>query len=110
VLQAMRHEIGGAVIMVGDGITDLETSGVADLFVAYAGVVMRAAVVAGADVVIRSPSMAPMLPLALGGEPPRAAGARELYDRGLSLLEQEYRAFVEHSQQSPPNDKANGDE
>jgi phosphoserine phosphatase len=110
VLQAMRHEIGGSVIMVGDGVTDLEASSVADLFVAYAGVVMRAAVVAGADVVIRSPSMAPLLPLALGGQPPRAADARELYERGLALLEQEYRAFLEQTKQTHSNGKAHGDE
>jgi phosphoserine phosphatase len=93
VMRLLRREIGGPVMMVGDGITDLEASGVADLFVAYAGVVERPEVVAAADVVIRSASLAPVLPLALGGEPPRSAASRRLFDRGLDLLEQEYRAF-----------------
>jgi phosphoserine phosphatase len=96
VMQHWRREIGGPVAMVGDGMTDLETRPVCDLFVAYAGVVARPAVLAGADVVIRSHSMAPLLPIALGGEPPRLPAARSLFDRGLDLLEQEYRAFLSY--------------
>lgn len=94
VMQLLRQDMAGAVIMVGDGITDLEASPAADLFVAYAGVVERGPVVAAADVVIRSASMAPLLPLALGGEPPRSAAAQPVFDRGLALLEPEYRAFL----------------
>jgi phosphoserine phosphatase len=92
-LRLWRGDIAGAVMMVGDGVTDLETQHVADIFVAYAGVVSRAAVVAAADFVVRSASLAPVLPLALAGEPPRMSAGRELYDRGLNLLEREYRAF-----------------
>ena len=86
-----RTEVAGAMMMVGDGATDLEASDVADVFVAYAGVVARAAVMAEADVVIHSASLAPVVPLALGGEPPRSRGAREMYDRGLALLTREDR-------------------
>jgi phosphoserine phosphatase len=92
-LRLWRGDIAGAVMMVGDGVTDLETQHVADIFVAYAGVVSRAAVVAAADFVVRSASLAPVLPLALAGEPPRMGASRELYERGLNLLEREYRAF-----------------
>jgi hypothetical protein len=91
---AVAAEVGGPVMMVGDGVTDLETRGVADVFVAYAGVVHRPAVVVEADVVIRSPSLAPVLPLALGGDPPRSEPARRLWARGLELLDPEYRAFL----------------
>jgi phosphoserine phosphatase len=97
VMQHWRREIGGPVMMVGDGVTDLEARQVADVFVAYAGVVERAAVVAAADVVIRSQSLAPVLPLALGGEAPRSQAARALFSKGLDLLEQEYRAILSHS-------------
>jgi phosphoserine phosphatase len=93
VMRLWRNEIAGAVMMVGDGMTDLETHHVADIFVAYAGVVARPPVIAAADFVVRSASLAPVLPLALAGEPPRVAAARDLFDRGLDLLEQEYRAF-----------------
>jgi phosphoserine phosphatase len=94
VMALWRSEVGGPVMMVGDGVTDLETRGVADVFVAYAGVVHRPAVVVEADVVIRSPSLAPVLPLALGGDPPRSEPARRLWARGLELLDPEYRAFL----------------
>lgn len=96
VMQLWRQEIRGAAMMVGDGATDLEARGVADIFVAYAGVVHRAAVVAAADVVVRSPSLAPVLPLALGGERPRSAAGRALFDRGVELLEPVYRAALPH--------------
>ena len=73
-------------MLVGDGMTDLEARPAVDLFVAYAGVVERPAVTAAADVVIRSPSLAPVLALALGDEPPADPAWRELYERGVALL------------------------
>ena len=85
VLAHWRREIA-PIMMVGDGATDVEARDVADVFVAYAGVVERDAVVAAADVVIRSRSLAPVLPLALGGEAPRDARALPLYHKGLELL------------------------
>lgn len=66
--------LGSPVMFVGDGATDLEARGQVDLFVAYAGVVERPAVVAEAPVVIRSRSLAPIVPLALGGEAPDDGG------------------------------------
>jgi phosphoserine phosphatase len=92
VMRALRRGVRGPVIMVGDGITDLEARPAADLFVAYAGVVARAPVVAAADVVIRSASLAPLLPLALAGEPPSAPAALPLFRRGMDLLDPEYHA------------------
>jgi phosphoserine phosphatase len=97
VMQLWRNEIGGPVMMVGDGATDLETRSVADVFVAYAGVVHRAAVVNAADIVIHSRSLAPVMPLALGGERPRSRAGRAIFDKGLQLLEQHYHGFFQHS-------------
>lgn len=85
-----RRELRGPVMMVGDGATDLEARDVADLFVAYAGVVSRVPVIAAADVAVHSASLAPIFVLALAGEPPRDARHRPLFDRGLELLEPEY--------------------
>ncbi|HSJ14274.1 MAG TPA: HAD-IB family phosphatase [Longimicrobiales bacterium] len=93
-LQLWRGRLSGPVMLVGDGATDLEAEDVADVFVAYAGVVARPPVLAGADVVVRSASLAPVLPLALGGTPPRHAANRALFERGLELLEPEYRACM----------------
>lgn len=86
-LEQWRTTFDGRVMMVGDGATDLEAADVADVFVAFAGVVARAAVVAAADVVVRSASLAPVLPLALGGTRPDGAAARAVFDRGLGLLD-----------------------
>lgn len=73
-------------MLVGDGATDLEAKGAVDLFVGYAGVIARENVLAGADVVLRTPSLAPVLALALRDED--AAGeAAALYRRGRDLLD-----------------------
>lgn len=56
----------GRRMLVGDGVSDLAAADEVDLFVAYAGVVARPAVVTTARVVITSRSIAPVLALALG--------------------------------------------
>lgn len=53
-------------MFVGDGISDLATAGSVDLFVAFAGVVSRPGVIAEAPVVVKTPSLAPVLALAAG--------------------------------------------
>jgi phosphoserine phosphatase len=78
--------IPGPIMFVGDGATDLEARPEVDLFVAYTGVVSRPEVVEGAPVVIRSRSLAPVLPLALGTERPGDHAAGMLYDRGKTLI------------------------
>jgi phosphoserine phosphatase len=74
-----------AIMFVGDGATDLEARSEVDLFVAYAGVVARPEVIDAAPVVLRSRSLAPVLPLALGTRPADDEAAA-LYDRGKSLI------------------------
>lgn len=93
-LRSWRREVKAPVMMVGDGATDLEARDVADIFVAYAGVAARSAVMAGADVVVRSHSLAPVFALALAGERPRLAEHRPLLEKGLKLLDQEYHALL----------------
>lgn len=56
----------GRRMLIGDGVSDLAASTEVDLFVAYAGVVARQAVIEAAPVVITSESIAPVLALALG--------------------------------------------
>jgi hypothetical protein len=43
---------------------------------------------------VRALSLAPILPLALGGERPRTAAARALFDRGMNLLDGAARAVL----------------
>ncbi|MFW5947425.1 MAG: HAD-IB family phosphatase, partial [Gemmatimonadota bacterium] len=77
----------GPIMFVGDGATDLEAAGAVDLFVAFAGVVERPEVTVTAPVVIRTPSLAPVVPLALGSAPPDDA-ARAVHERGKALIDQ----------------------
>jgi phosphoserine phosphatase len=74
------------VLLVGDGATDLEARPAADAFVAFAGVVARRAVIEAADYVIRAPSLAPVVALALGESPARTDAARALAREGARLL------------------------
>jgi phosphoserine phosphatase len=74
------------VMFVGDGATDLEARPEVDLFVAYAGVVVRPEVVDASPLVIRSQSLAPVVPLALGTQRPDHEAAARVYDRGKSLI------------------------
>lgn len=64
VLQAWLPELIGPVLMIGDGVTDLEARPPADAFGAFTGVVERAAVVEAADFVL--PDMAAVRALVLG--------------------------------------------
>lgn len=52
------------VLLVGDGATDLEARPAVDAFAAYMGVAFRPPVAAGADVVLRERTLAPVLALA----------------------------------------------
>lgn len=79
------------VMMVGDGVTDLEVRPHVDLFVAFAGVTEREAVVKAADIVIRAKSLAPVVAIALGGEPPRDPAARRVFEKGMTLMEKQSR-------------------
>jgi phosphoserine phosphatase len=86
VIERWRSELGPPLMMVGDGVTDLEARPVVNLFVAYAGVVARPQVIKAADVVLHNPSLAPVVTLALDGDIPADAGARILADKGARLL------------------------
>ena len=55
----------GRSMLVGDGVSDLVAAPEVNLFVAYTGVVERARVAAGADVLVTGASLAPILGLAL---------------------------------------------
>jgi phosphoserine phosphatase len=68
-IAAHLAELPRPIMLVGDGMTDLESRPVIDRFVAFAGVIERAEVVAQADIVVREPSLGAVLCLALGGNP-----------------------------------------
>ncbi|HKV52080.1 MAG TPA: HAD-IB family phosphatase [Gemmatimonadaceae bacterium] len=86
VIEAWTPAVPRPAMLVGDGATDLEARPAVDAFVAFAGVVRRKDVVDRADLVIDGPSLAPVVPLALGSAPPSSALARAVFDRGVTLL------------------------
>jgi len=61
VMQAWREELPGPILLVGDGVTDLEARPAVDWFIAFAGVVDRPAVTGAADAVIRAPLLGQLL-------------------------------------------------
>jgi phosphoserine phosphatase len=66
VITHIRAMHPGRAIMVGDGLSDLEALNEVDLFIGFGGSVYRARVVSESPVYIHTPSLAPVLPLALG--------------------------------------------
>lgn len=81
-------------LLVGDGATDLEARPAVDAFAAYMGVAFRPPVAAGADVVLRAPSLAPVLALAAGPDDrARLEGSAwaPLLRRGDALLREDAR-------------------
>ncbi|HEX6053788.1 MAG TPA: HAD-IB family phosphatase [Gemmatimonadaceae bacterium] len=80
-----RWNVGRPAAMVGDGSTDLEARPVVDLFVAFAGVIERPAVVNAADVIIRANSLAPLLPLVVNVDELPTTSHRSVYHRGAAL-------------------------
>lgn len=56
----------GRKLFIGDGMSDLHTKGVVDLFVGFGGVVRREKVERGSDVFLAANSLAPILPIAAG--------------------------------------------
>lgn len=88
--RVLRHaDLPRPVLLVGDGQTDLEARPAVDFFAAYAGVVHRPAVAAGADVVLGGPTLAPVLSLAAGPldrERLRGSPFRRLLARGDEAL------------------------
>ena len=84
-LAGSRH---GRRLMVGDGVSDLATRTVVDLFVGFGGVVPRQKVRDAADAFVDSESLAPILPLAAGpGGYARVIGTphQAVFERGLEL-------------------------
>lgn len=86
VVESWGADVPRPIMLVGDGATDQEAQPVVDAFVAFAGVVVRPAVVAAGDFVIRDLSLAPIVALALGCRRPTSPAAMPVFDRGLSLL------------------------
>lgn len=86
VLREWNDALPRPLMFVGDGATDLDAKPLADCFVAFAAIVERPNVVRAADVVVRERSLAPILALALGDDPPADPRHRAIFLKGRSLL------------------------
>lgn len=87
-LQIIR-QLTGRKIVIGDGITDLETRECIDLFVGYGGVVRREKVEKESEVFLNCNSLTPFLVIAAGTEGCKKlmpTKYRKYVGRGLDLL------------------------
>jgi phosphoserine phosphatase len=66
IVQELAGNAWGRKLFVGDGMSDLHTKSVVDLFVGFGGVARREKVERGSDVFVSAASLAPILPLAAG--------------------------------------------
>lgn len=65
VVRAILTRAKGKSAFVGDGVSDLETKPVVDLFIGFGGVAARDRVRAGADVFVQEPTLRAVLPYLL---------------------------------------------
>jgi phosphoserine phosphatase len=90
VIQELLGHRSGRAMLIGDGVSDLVARPAVDLMVGFGGVIARDRVAAGADVFIKSNSLAPVLPLALT-ETERVSLAGSTYEvilnKGTALIE-----------------------
>jgi len=84
---ASLGSLARATMLVGDGHTDLEARPLVDAFIAFASVVERPRVVAGADAVVRANSLLPVLALALGEGDALDRETRNLMAAGRAMLD-----------------------
>jgi phosphoserine phosphatase len=75
IITQIRSKYPGRVLMIGDGLSDLEAAVDVDLFVGFGGAVFRQRIADEAPVYIHTLTLSPLLPLALGhfGNTPRFA-------------------------------------
>lgn len=75
IITQIRSKYPGRVLMIGDGLSDLEAAVDVDLFVGFGGAVFRQRIADEAPVYIHGLTLSPLLPLALGhfGNTPRFA-------------------------------------
>lgn len=85
IIAQIRAQHPGRVVMIGDGLSDLEVAEEVDLFIGFGGAVYRKRVAEEAPIYIHNLSLAPLLPLALGqlGNVPRYA---TLWVEGLNSI------------------------
>lgn len=91
VVRELRGDRPGRSMLIGDGMSDLAAKTEVDKLIGFGGVVTRAGVVAGADIFIVCPTLAPILPLATSSRERhylRHTQFASLLQKGLDLIKQ----------------------
>ena len=89
-IKELAGDTPGRRLMIGDGMSDLVTREVVDLFVGFGGVVARQKVEQNAEAFIYSQSIAPVLPLAAGPtgyQRVRNTPHQDVFERGIDLAQ-----------------------
>ena len=88
IVNELAAGLSGRRMMIGDGVSDLATKDLVDLFVGYGGVVAREKVAAEADIFVACASLSPILPIAAGRQGWQRLHGSEyeaVYRKGLGL-------------------------
>lgn len=85
VIARIRAMHPGRVLMVGDGLSDLEASSEVDLFIGFGGVVYRPRVLSESPIYIRTPFLSPVFSLALG-QVGRKLNYAQLWAEGVNRI------------------------
>jgi phosphoserine phosphatase len=85
IIAGIRAAHAGRALLIGDGLSDLEAGEEVDLFIGFGGAVYRQRIAEQSSVYIRSASLSPVLPLAMGqmGNIPRYS---RLWTDGLQRI------------------------
>lgn len=88
IVRELAGEAWGRRLFVGDGMSDLHTRPMVDLFVGFGGVARREKVENGSDVYVYANSLAPILPMAVGEtgiKSLRNTPFEDVFTRGLAM-------------------------
>ncbi|MFQ5409145.1 MAG: HAD-IB family phosphatase [Anaerolineales bacterium] len=97
VIDRIRSRHPGRAMLVGDGLSDLEAADRVDLYVGFGGAARRAVVEEKAPVFIRTLTLSPILPLALGALADRSRW-RALFRDGVQRIERRDVRFRDEAQ------------
>ncbi len=104
IVARIRAEYPGRVLMIGDGLSDMEVQDDVDLFIGFGGAAFRQRIADESPVYIHTLSLAPLLPLALGqlGNTPEIAllwadGIQRIYADEVTFRNPETRAAFLHA-------------
>ncbi|MCB0190547.1 MAG: HAD-IB family phosphatase [Anaerolineae bacterium] len=90
VARDLLQSSAGRSLLIGDGMSDLAARPAVDLVVGFGGVITRQNVLNEAEVFVRCPTLAPLLPLALSGQQcqqEQDTPYNELFRKGWNLIE-----------------------